>query len=102
MIEVEAVFREWNYWIMGSLQLRFPTTPRATLEDGAAFAWAQFATKPPPDEYAIAWLKLVARREVLRLLSRWEQPIEGRPDHRHSDSLDSQLEARELLRQVDD
>ena len=101
MIVVEDVFNDWNRDLLRALRRSFRGTSLATLEDGAAFAWAQFVAKPPPDEYALAWLKLVARREVLRLIRRWEQPVEGRPEDNHGESMALQLEARELLRQVD-
>ena len=86
MIAVEEVFDDWNAAIMRSLRRRFSGTPEATLEDGAAFAWAQFAAKRPPDDYALAWLKLVARREVLALIRRWERPVEGRREDGRSSS----------------
>jgi DNA-directed RNA polymerase specialized sigma24 family protein len=101
MIAVEAVFDDWNDAILRSLRRRFGGTPLATLEDGAAFAWEQFAKQPPPDDYALGWLRLVARNEVLRLLRRWEQPIEGPPpDSDVRDTFDVDLEARELLRHI--
>ena len=102
MIAVEEVFDDWNAAIMRSLRRRFSGTPEATLEDGAAFAWAQFAAKRPPDEYAVPWLKLVARREVLALLRRWERPVQLRAEHGTSDTLHDQLEARELVRRVNE
>src|SRR5947208_4298246 len=80
MIAVEEVFDDWNREVLWSLRRRFRGTAEATLEDGAAFAWAQFAAKRPPDRYAVAWLKLVARREVLALLRRWERPVQMRAD----------------------
>ena len=80
MIAVEHVFDDWNREVLWSLRRRFRGTAEATLEDGAAFAWAQFAAKPPPDDYALAWLKLVARREVLALIRRWERPVQMRAD----------------------
>jgi DNA-directed RNA polymerase specialized sigma24 family protein len=101
MIAIEEVFDDWNDVILRSLRRRFHGTPLATLEDGAAFAWEQFAAKPPPDAYALAWLQLVARNEVLRLLRRWEQPRDPRPDLHGGRTMDTELDARELMRQVD-
>jgi DNA-directed RNA polymerase specialized sigma24 family protein len=117
MIAVEAVFADWNAAILVSLRRRFHGTPLATLEDGAAFAWEQFAKKPPPDEYALGWLRLVARNEVLRLLRRWEQPIDPTPDRERerkidldwrraelasANALNDELEAREVVRRVNE
>jgi DNA-directed RNA polymerase specialized sigma24 family protein len=101
-IEVDAVFADWNARIMRSLERRFQGTPHATLEDGAAFAWERLAAKPPTDdERLLGWLIVVARHEVLRLLRRWEHPHEPLPDaFPASDSLENQLEARELVREV--
>jgi DNA-directed RNA polymerase specialized sigma24 family protein len=100
VIAVEDVYRDWDRQVMRSLRRRFIGTPEATLEDGAAFAWAQYVAKPPPDDYALAWLKLVARREVLRLIRAVrEEPHETLPEL--GVSLDKQLEAREKLRQLE-
>src|SRR4051794_35193052 len=98
MIAVDEVFREWDAQIMRSLRWRFRDVAVATLEDGAAFAWAQFVAKPPErEDNPLGWLIVVARNEVLHLLRRWEQPIEMLPDRDGTrDSLESELEARDL------
>ena len=44
----------------------------------------------------------MARREALRLIRRWERPVEGRLEDGHTDPLEDQLEAREVVRRVND
>jgi DNA-directed RNA polymerase specialized sigma24 family protein len=118
MIAVEEVFNDWNRRILSSLRRRFPAVPVATLEDGAAFAWERLATKPPAgDENVLGWLIVVARHEVLKLLRRWDEPVDPTPDYKRerkidldwrraelatANALDDELEAREVVRRVNE
>jgi DNA-directed RNA polymerase specialized sigma24 family protein len=100
MIAVEDVYREWNRELLRGLRRRFSTTPFETLEDAASHAWVQFVRNQPPDEYALAWLKLVARHEVFHLVKRAELTYDELPRDAGGYTLDEQLEARELLDRV--
>jgi RNA polymerase sigma factor (sigma-70 family) len=73
------------------------------IEDACAYAWLELVARQPERTNIIGWLRVVARREALRLACYDRRLFElaaERPDERCADRRSARQEARDALRHL--
>lgn len=105
------LYARYNDRLLRVTSITVPTTP-ANVDDACAFAWSQLIARQPQRDTIFGWLRVVARREALRLHTIGTRTVEleverqpglpraSEPEHaarRTIDSAQGLLEVRDRL-----